>query len=100
MVWTGSYAQDIQPIFNQFCIECHDASKAENGLRLDSYEGVIGGTQHGPVVVPGSPDTSTVVAVVEGSTAPQIRMPQGHRKLSPHRLNNIKLWIEAGAKNE
>lgn len=96
-VWTGHYAQNIQPIFNDHCVTCHGPSRADNGLRLDSYEGVMKGTTHGPVVVPGDPDHSALISVVQGSVEPSIRMPHGGQPLSQQDVQNLRLWIEAGA---
>jgi hypothetical protein len=95
--WSGTYTRDIQPIFDQYCIACHGPSRAENGLRLDSYQNTLRGTQHGPVVVPGSPGTSTLASVIQGTAAPQVSMPHEGRKLTANRIQNIILWIEAGA---
>ncbi len=96
-VWVGHYAQDIQSIFDQNCISCHGKARADNGLRLDSYEGAMKGTQHGPVIVPGSPSRSTLMSALEGSVDPTIRMPHGEKRLTQQELRNLTLWIEAGA---
>ena len=96
-VWSGSYGKDIQPIFDQYCVGCHGQARAENGLRLDNYQNTLRGTQYGPVVVPGSTGTSTLASVVQGSADPKIRMPHEGRKLTRNRIQNIMLWIEAGA---
>ncbi|MCL4535595.1 MAG: c-type cytochrome [Bacteroidetes bacterium] len=100
LVWDGSYVRDIQPILDQYCVQCHGPGNPANGLRLDTYEGVMKGTQFGPVVIPGSPGSSTLVAVIKGTAAPEIRMPHQGRQLSPNRIENITLWIEAGAKKD
>ncbi|MGE5620554.1 MAG: c-type cytochrome domain-containing protein [Sphingomonadaceae bacterium] len=100
VVWAGSYAQHIQPIFDQRCVSCHGPTKADNGLRLDSYDGVMKGTQHGPVVAPGSPNNSALISVLKGTADPSIRMPHGGQRLTEQDLQNLTLWIEAGAKNQ
>lgn len=97
LIWTGTYARDIQPIFEGYCARCHGEVLAENGLRLDSYEGVMRGTLGGAVVVPGRASASTLVWVIQGLAAPEIRMPHAERPLSPNRIQNIVLWIDAGA---
>ena len=98
VTWNGSYSRNVQPIFDQKCVSCHGASKAENGLRLDSYEGVMKGTQFGPVVVPGQPFQSALVSVVRGTADPSLRMPHGGgTRLSEQDVQNIILWIQAGA---
>jgi len=100
VVWAGHYSTNIQPIFVEHCIGCHGPSRADNGLRLDSYQGVMKGTQHGPIVVPGSPETSALVSVVKGTADPSIRMPHEGQRLTDQEVQNIVLWIQAGAKND
>lgn len=95
--WTGNYATHIQPIFDSSCVGCHGPQRAENGLRLDGYQQVMQGTQHGPVVVPGQPSASALVSVMRGTTDPSIRMPHGGQRVNEQALENIVLWIEAGA---
>ena len=99
-VWAGTYSSDIQPIFTQNCVSCHGPARAENGLRLDSYQAVMKGTQHGPVVIQTSPSASALVSVIDGSASSQVLMPHEGRKLTPNRIENIRLWIQAGAPND
>lgn len=94
-----SFAQDILPILEQDCIFCHGAADAHNGLRLDSFQGVMTGTKFGPVVEPGKPDVSNLMAVLTRQTSPQIWMPYHRGKLSPNKIKNIENWIKIGAPN-
>ena len=94
-----SYSKDIQPIFDDFCVSCHGPSRAENGLRLDSYERTMAGTKFGPVVVLKQPDISTLVTTIESPPSSQISMPKEAHRLSPNRIKNIRYWVEAGALN-
>ena len=57
------------------------------------------GTRGGAVVIPGLASGSTLVWVVEGLAAPEIRMPHADRPFSPNRIQNIVLWIDADAPN-
>lgn len=98
--WTGNYSRDIQPVFDQYCVRCHGPALAENGLRLDSYEGTMKGTQFGPVVSPGAPGASTLVYVVQGIASEKIRMPHQEPRLTHNRIQNIIYWIEAGARKD
>lgn len=98
--WTGSYSKDIQPIFDQYCVRCHGSNVAENGLRMDSYEGVMKGTQFGPIITPGAPGASTLVYVVQGIAAEKIRMPHQEPRLTVNRIQNIIYWIESGARKD
>lgn len=93
------FANDIQPILSQSCIACHGSQNPRNGLRLDSYEGLIKGTQFGSVVVPGEPAMSPLVALIKHETDPKIWMPFHQEQLSPNRIKNIENWIRYGARN-
>ena len=100
VAWAGTYSANVQPIFDQRCVSCHGPAKAENGLRLDSYEGVMKGTQFGPIVVPGQPFQSALVSVVQGTGGPGsagVLMPHGGTRLNDQDVQNIILWIQAGA---
>lgn len=94
-----SYTRDIQPIFDQFCLQCHGPEDAHNGLRLDSYQGVIKGTMFGPVVYPGEPTLSNLLVLIKHESAPEIWMPYHASQLSPNRTKNIESWIKYGARN-
>ncbi len=97
--WAGTYEKDIQPIFNEYCVGCHSAAGAANGLRLDTYAGVMKGTQYGRVVIPGEPGGSTLLQNLYLKVDPQVHMPHGDLRLTKNRIENIRLWIQAGAPN-
>lgn len=98
-----SFKEDIYPIFKGWCIECHQpGGQGFEASRVDltSYAGLMKGTKFGPVVVPGQPDASTLVALVYGRTSAKIRMPYGHKPLPDCLRSNIWTWIFQGAKND
>jgi hypothetical protein len=97
-----SYADDIVPIFKGWCVSCHQPGGQgyeASGVDLTSYEGLMKGTKFGPVVIPGQPDTSSLIALIYGRTSSKIRMPFGHKPLPSCLLSNIWTWIFEGAKN-
>ena len=93
------FAKDIQPIFSQSCVACHGSQTPYNGLSLDSYEGVMKGTQFGSVVVPGESAMSPLVGLIKHETDSKIWMPYHKEQLSPNRIKNIENWIRYGARN-
>lgn len=106
-----SYADDIKPIFDRYCVSCH-AGTAEGAevseYLMTSYDEVMKGTKFGQVVVPGSRMSSSLYLVVAGKTAPEIRMPPHNDEsfaegrgvmLSADAIETIGLWIDQGAKN-
>ena len=95
-----SFADDIAPILKGWCVSCHQPGAeglSASGLDLTSYDGLMKGTKFGPMVVPGQPDASNLIVLIEGRA--KIRMPYGHKPLPNCLRNNIWTWIFEGAKN-
>ena len=95
-----SFAEDIAPIFKGWCVSCHQPGGEgynASGLDLTSYDGLMKGTKFGPMVIPGKPDTSNLIVLIEGRA--KISMPFGHKPLPDCLRNNIWTWIFEGAKN-
>lgn len=104
-----SFAEDVQPIFERECLECHDRSGegiVASGFGVNDYASVMKGTNLGPVIIPGSSISSTLYLVVAQKTAPEIQMPphdpqslaEGRGKpLSDDELEIIAAWIDQGA---
>jgi mono/diheme cytochrome c family protein len=87
---------EIAGIMNTNCVTCHAGNKPADGLRLDSYENIIAGAKHGPVVVAGHPEKSGMVSRVKGTTKPRMPM-NGPPWLSKEDTATIEAWIAAGA---
>ena len=47
------FRRDVQPIFKQFCIECHGPSQQQHGFRLDRRRDALRGSI-GTVIAPGN----------------------------------------------
>jgi Planctomycete cytochrome C len=106
-----SFADDVEPILDTYCIECHDQNAEgyeASGFSLRDYEDVMKGTKFGPVVVPGSAISSVLYLVVAQKTAPEIQMPPHHAEslakgrgeaLQEDQVEVIRAWIDQGAKN-
>jgi hypothetical protein len=97
-----SFANQVKPILDKNCIECHKAAGqgySKSGLRLDSYESLMAGTKFGPVVKPGSSISSSLYLLIAGKADPSIRMPHNREPLSSESVELIKEWIDQGAKN-
>jgi hypothetical protein len=69
-----SFANDIQPIFNNSCVRCHGAERAKAELRLDTLEGVMKGGEYGPVLNAGDSANSVIVKAVS-QLDPEMAMP-------------------------
>ncbi len=88
------FEQKIKPLLTETCYECHGEKKQESGLRLDSYAAFTRGADTGPIVVPGEPDASRMVAAIRYSG--EIKMPPD-MKLFPEEIDLLTEWVRAGA---
>jgi hypothetical protein len=57
---------DLAPTFAQRCIVCHSGEAAPLGLRLDSFESILKGSNKGPIVKAGAPDGSELIRRLKG----------------------------------
>lgn len=78
-----SYAKDIKPILSNSCIQCHQG--------INTYSNTL------TKVKPGDPNNSLIYEHITGKLQPQ--MPFGQTPLSKDQIQNIKNWIQDGAKN-
>ena len=104
-----SFANDVLPIIEANCVECHDLAAegvATSGLNLRDYDGVMQGTRFGLVVVPNSSESSALYLVIAHQTDPQIQMPARHHdalaegsgpSLTENAIKTIQDWIDQGA---
>lgn len=98
-----SYAEDIQPIFNQSCggSGCH-VNNSRNGVNLSSYSATmnsVGSNYAKKIVQPGDPDNSPLVDKIEPNPEIGGRMPQSASPLTNNEISKIRKWITDGAQN-
>ncbi len=87
------FQSEIQPILVQHCLACHGPDTQLSGLDLSTLEGLLsGGARHGPVLVPGHPEQSVLIQVLEGHLTPS--MPMGSARLPDGKIRAIAKWIE------
>ena len=98
------YLSEIQPIFDNHCVECHVSINGSGALELDSYEYLMeGDSNNGPVVLPFNADSSLLYRVLlpDSVIVPNepicCRMPKNAGQL--HIVDQIKIynWINEGA---
>ena len=98
-----SFSQDVQPIITQHCVQCHDeggVGEVTSGLNLTSYEGMMKGTDAGPMVIAGDVEGSNMLVLMEGRADPSISMPHGANEPVPKKdIQTLKTWVMQGAKN-
>jgi mono/diheme cytochrome c family protein len=99
----ASFQEDVLPVFLGRCVSCHSAPNGEgykaSGLNLTTYKGVMAGTKFGAMVIPGDPDSSNLMRLLDWRVSPQLRMPHNKKQLSVCDRDAIRTWIRQGAKD-
>ncbi|MCW3054743.1 MAG: hypothetical protein JWN14_3913, partial [Chthonomonadales bacterium] len=87
----------IRPVLVERCYSCHNtATLAQGGLAVDQRASLLKGGNRGAVIVPGKPEKSRLIAVLE-HTIPGLEMPKGGAKLDKSVIANFAKWIAMGA---
>lgn len=87
------FERSIRPILVEHCVKCHGAKTQKGGLRLDSREAVMAGGMDGPVIIPGKPAESRLIAAVKH--AGDLKMPE--KKLPDAAIAALEEWVKRGA---
>jgi hypothetical protein len=88
------FEKHVRPVLADHCHSCHGPKKQQAGLRLDTAEGVRKGSDEGPVVVPGEPNKSKLLASVK--RAGDYPMPP-NKPLPAEAVNALSEWVKLGA---
>jgi hypothetical protein len=97
-----SFSEDVLPLLKFRCSSCHQPGGEgyeKSGLDLTSYQGVMKGTTFGPMVIPGDPEASNLMRLLDWRASAEIRMPHGKKQLSICDRDTIRTWIFDGAKD-
>jgi len=98
-----SFKANVMPILEANCVDCHSPPSGEgyitSGLRMNSYEALMKGTKYGPIIVPGSSVSSTLIRLVEGRADPSLTMPHNESMLSDVQIAVLKKWVDQGAQD-
>jgi mono/diheme cytochrome c family protein len=90
----ADFRSDIQPLFQQHCIECHGPSQQMGGMRLDRRSSAMA-IRNGTTIGPGNGEGSRLYLRLAGTKFGQRMPPTG--PLSAEQINLIKTWIDQGA---
>jgi mono/diheme cytochrome c family protein len=86
----------VSGLLQERCIACHSGEDAPLGLHLDSYAGIMAGSENGAVVIPGWVEASPLFHRLTGQAEP--RMPlDGPPFLDAAEIELVVEWIAAGA---
>jgi mono/diheme cytochrome c family protein len=87
-----SFANDVLPILNSRCLNCHGGDRIEEGLLMRTHAELMTGSDNGPVIIPGDAQGSLLVELVS-----TLEMPKRGPKLTPPQIQLIVDWVNQGA---
>lgn len=86
------FEDEIAPLLNQHCIDCHNADELEAGLNLSTAAAVVEGGESGPIFAVGNRRHSLLFEVIESG-----EMPPDGDSLSADEIERVGRWIDQGA---
>ena len=94
--------EQVAPIFETSCVECHNADKDKGGLRMDNHAHFIKGGDSGEVIDPAAPDKSELLRRVLLPHDDDEFMPPSSKKVARDPLTEgeialLKSWLKNGA---
>src|SRR5947209_17085050 len=91
---------EVLPVLRRNCIACHNSTKSENHLVVETPQTILKGGDSGPAVTPKKSGESLLLKAAAHLDDPTMPPPDNNVKampLSPDELGLIKLWIDQGA---
>jgi mono/diheme cytochrome c family protein len=86
-----SFSNDVVPVLAKHCGACH-MRQAKGQFSAASYAALIKGSRKGPAVLPGKPEKSNLVTLVENH-----KMPPRSQGIPEPELQTLRDWISQGA---
>lgn len=91
-----NFSQEIKPIFEASCNQCHGRGRAKGDFQIDSRATLLKGGDSGPAFVAGKSAESLLVELVAGFD-PDSVMPKKGTKLTREQIGVLRAWIDQGA---
>lgn len=88
------FSRDIAPILNGNCMGCHNGNRMRGEFDLSTFQNMMKGSQSGEVIVPGKPEESLLVTLVETRKMPR---NANNRPLADVSIAKIRQWVKEGA---
>ncbi len=95
---TVDFADQVWPIFQSHCLDCHGPDTQESEFRVDSIRSFrLGGGSGEPAINLDAPDRSHLLALVTHQDDEQRMPPSDAPSLTEEQVNILRLWIQTGA---
>ncbi len=93
------FQRDIRPLFQQYCVACHNGIESDSTLLLDTYSSILNGSENGKVIVPNEPEQSKLFRVLSGLEEPHMP-PAESKQPAQAEIELIRRWIQSGAQGK
>ena len=91
------FEKEILPLFEANCLDCHGPDKQKSEFRVDQRAVMLKGGDSGlAALVPGEPEKSFLIEVINGSD-PDMLMPPKGDSLTSEQVALVEKWIAEGA---
>ncbi len=88
----------VQPILQDYCVQCHSPEKIKGELRLDTFEMLMAGGVNGEAIVPGDSEASSLIHRIHLPLQDEEHMPpEGKPQPSEEIVQLLSWWIDQGA---
>jgi hypothetical protein len=91
-----SFRDDVAPILELRCLECHNRQYKFAGLNLETRELALKGGRSGPAIIPGDPQNSLLIKVLLLGHEHPTAMPPTPDKLPEEDQRTLHDWIKQG----
>jgi ankyrin repeat protein len=96
------FTRDIQPLFERSCVACHSGERAKGGFKMVDRPSLLQGGKRGePAVIPGKPEVSPLLRLVQDQVEDLEMPPLGKREkfpaLTKDEIAKLSVWIVQGA---
>ncbi|NNC90117.1 MAG: hypothetical protein HKN82_16790 [Akkermansiaceae bacterium] len=88
-----SFTKSIKPILEEKCTICHNSEVLPNRPNFESREGAMGSG----MIVPGNPEASRMLTLVEEDPDADKAMPPVSHRLTKEQIALLRTWIAEGA---
>jgi cytochrome c553 len=88
------FESKVRPVLAANCFVCHGEKEQRGRIRLDTRANMVAALKGGPVVMPGSPETSRLIQAVRQTGA--VKMPP-NGKLRDTDIAALAEWVKMGA---
>ena len=102
LIWSSltasnHFEDEILPLLQDYCIDCHGPDKQKSGFRVDRRAYLLKGGDTGmSALIPGKPEKSYMIEVIK-SDDPEISMPPKGGRLFDDEIEILEKWIADGA---